>query len=91
MYLLNGKFKYAFPCSLKLSSGEQCSFSPSGFAIPRGWEWCALVQVQYKLLVFYVPVGSCDSNKGECEGLGLIWLLNQSVKSPLSATYFYGS
>lgn len=37
-----------------------------------GWEGCALVQIQYKLLVFYVPGSNCHSSKGECEGLGLI-------------------
>lgn len=34
-----------------------------------GWEMCALVQIQYKPLVFYVPGSNCHSSKRECEGL----------------------
>jgi len=68
------KIQTPFPveCSLQRRDGEHSLHLAPLILQASSWEGCALVQIQHKLIVFYVPGSSCHSSKGECRGLGLI-------------------
>lgn len=68
------KIQIPFPikCLLKMRDKEHSFHLAPQVLQGSGWEGCALVQMQYKLLVLYVPGSNCCSIKGECERQGLV-------------------
>lgn len=68
-------------CSLKLSNEEHSlHLAPQILQSPGDGNGVHLCKYSTSSWSFMCLLEVNDSNKGECEGLGLIWLLNQSVK-----------